>query len=135
MRDNDELTDSVSSFQKYRDNLLQLGLAMFEWKNLPKTCSERYIEKTEYFKGATIFFEEAQKLLPKYGMTLRKDISDGDPDYEENFTVIYKAWCPAVLIESLFFTSRTDLAFLESEVGKDVCADIVVNGIKRIVAE
>lgn len=58
MRDNDELIDSVSSFQKYRDNLLQLGLSMFEWKNLPKTCSERYIEKTEYFKGATIFFED-----------------------------------------------------------------------------
>lgn len=90
------------------------------------TASDRY---------ATIFFEEAQKLLPKHGMTLRKDMSDGDPDYEENFTVIYKAWCPAVLVESLFFTSRTDLAFLESETGKDVCADIVVNGIKRIVAE
>jgi len=58
MRDNDELTDSVSSFQKYRDNLLQLGLAMFEWKNLPITCNVRYIEKTEYFKGATIFFKD-----------------------------------------------------------------------------
>lgn len=57
-RDRDELADEASSFQKYRDNLMQLGMAMFDWKNLPETCSERYIEKTEYFKGATVFFKD-----------------------------------------------------------------------------
>lgn len=57
-RDRDELGDEASSFQKYRDNLMQLGMAMFDWKNLPETCSERYIERTEYFKGATVFFKD-----------------------------------------------------------------------------
>lgn len=57
-RDIDETIDEASSFQKYRDNLMQLGMAMFDWQDLPETCNERYIEKTEYFRGATIFFKD-----------------------------------------------------------------------------
>lgn len=57
-RDIDETRDEASSFQKYRDDLMQLGMAMFDWQNLPDTCNERYIEKTEYFRGATIFFKD-----------------------------------------------------------------------------
>ena len=57
-RDIDETYDEANSYIKYRDNLMQLGMTMFAWNNLPKTCSERYIEKTEYFRGATVFFED-----------------------------------------------------------------------------
>lgn len=57
-RDVDEAFDEANSFIKYRDNLMQLGMAMFDWQNLPKTCDERYIEKVEYFKGATVFFKD-----------------------------------------------------------------------------
>lgn len=81
---------------------------------------------------ATILFEEAEKLLPNYGMTLRKDSQDGDPDYEENFTIIYMAKCPAVLTENLFMDNKKDVEFLLSEEGRDVIADIHVNAIKRI---
>ncbi len=81
---------------------------------------------------ATIFFEEAEKLLPYFHMTLRKDMGDGDPDYEENFTVLYKTVMPAVLTENLFFTNKTDVDFLMSEEGKNVIAKIHVNAIKRI---
>lgn len=91
--------------------------------------------KTNSDKYATIFYEEALKLLPDFGMTLRKDTQDGDPDYEENFTVIYKTSCPAVLIEALFYTSRVDLEFLDSDLGREVLSDIIVNGIKRICFE
>lgn len=84
---------------------------------------------------ATVLFEEAEKLLPKFGMTLRKDMSDGDPDYEKNFTVIYKTICPAVLTENLFMDNKTDVKFLMSDVGRDVIADIHVNAIKRLCFE
>lgn len=57
-RDIDESLDEASSFVKYRDNLMQLGMSMYGWKNLPETCNERFIEKTEYFKGASIFFKD-----------------------------------------------------------------------------
>lgn len=90
---------------------------------------------TKSDKAATMFYEEAEKLLPKYGMTTRKQMSDGDPDYEENFYVIYHTICPAVLLEQLFFTSRVDLNFLDSALGRDVLSDIVVNGIKRVIEE
>lgn len=88
--------------------------------------------KTKSDEYATIMFEEASKVLPQYGMTLRKDMSDGDPDYEENFYVLKNTLCPAVLIEALFYTSRKDLEFLESEQGVEVLSDIVVNTILRI---
>ena len=81
---------------------------------------------------ATIFWEEANKLLPKYRMTMRKDNSDGDPDYEANFTIIYKALCPAILTENLFYDNKVDVDFLMSDLGREVIADIHVNAIKRI---
>lgn len=112
-------SNAIGNGEEWRDNAR--GWSIYTTKG--KTNSDKY---------ATIFFEEAEKLLPKYGMTLRKDMSDGDPDYEENFTVIYKTWCPAVLIEELFYTSRIDLEFLESKIGKDVLSDIIVNALKRI---
>ena len=82
---------------------------------------------------ATTFFNVADEELPKYGFTTRKDITDGDPDYEENFTVIYKTWCPAVLTENLFFTNKEEVKWLMSEEGKQVIADIHVKAIKKIV--
>lgn len=81
---------------------------------------------------ATIFWEEANKLLPKYNMTLRKDMTDGDPDYEANFTVIYKTICPAILTENLFQDNKIDASFLQSDLGREVIAKIHVNAIKRI---
>lgn len=82
---------------------------------------------------ATVFYNEAQKLLPKYNMTLRADRSDGDPDWEENFTILYKASCPAVLTENLFYDNKIDVAFLMSEEGKNIIAQIHINAIKQIV--
>lgn len=81
---------------------------------------------------ATTFFNEAEKILPSYNMTLRKDMSDGDPDYEENFTIIYATKCPAILTENLFMDNKLDVKFLMSEEGRNVIADIHVNAIKQI---
>lgn len=88
--------------------------------------------KTKSDEYATIFFEEAEKLLPQYSMTLRSDWSDGDPDYEENFTIIYMSKCPAILTENLFMDNKKDVAFLLTDEGRDVIAQIHVNAIKRI---
>ena len=90
------------------------------------------IGETQSDKYATIFFEEAEKILPNYNMTLRKQMSDGDPDYEENFYVIYHTVCPAILTENLFFTNKIDCNFLRSDEGRDVIAQIHINAIKRI---
>lgn len=105
-----------------------------EWKDNARGWSVYTTKgKTKSDEIATIFYEEAKRLLPNYGMTLRKDTSDGDPDYEENFTVIANTACPAVLLEQLFYTSRIDLAFLDSDIGREILSDIVVNAIKRVI--
>lgn len=87
-------------------------------------------------KLATCIYEEAKRLLETdefYKVKgnqkkVRTNYVDGDPDYESNFTVIYKTNCPAVLVENLFHDNKTDVDYLKSEHGKDVLTDIMVNG-------
>ena len=82
---------------------------------------------------ATKMFNVASEILPKYGMTTRADNSDNDPDYEENYTVIYKTWCPAILTENMFFTNKKEVEWLLTDEGRDAIAEIHVEGIKRII--
>lgn len=97
------------------------GWSVFTTKGVTK--SDRYAE---------IFWEEARKVCTKYGRTTRQDTSDGDHDWEENFTVIYKTICPAILIEEFFYDNEEECAWLLSEEGKQACTEIIVNAIKRI---
>lgn len=46
------------TFQYYLDLLQQLAISRFEWKNLPKTVDERYLELTLFFDGFAVFFED-----------------------------------------------------------------------------
>lgn len=80
---------------------------------------------TESDKMAAIFKEEAQKILPKYHKRVRGS-------KEEQFTILVKTKCPIVLVESLFYTNEEECKFLLSEEGRNVCATIIVNAIKRI---
>lgn len=96
------------------------------WTTKGKTKSDEY---------ADIFYKEAEKLLPLNGMTLIKDKSDGDSDYEKNFTILYKSWCPAILTENLFQDNKTDCEFLMSDKGRDIITQIHVNAIKQILCE
>lgn len=63
-QDRYELSDNVNSFIKYRDQLMELGMAMFSWdfskigKEQREFLNERQIEMNEYFKGATVFFKD-----------------------------------------------------------------------------
>lgn len=80
---------------------------------------------------ATDIFDEATKLLKPFGKSLRKDMSDGDPDFEENFYVLRKTSCPAVLTENFFQNSKEDVAWLESEEGFKTVVTYHVNGILK----
>lgn len=65
------------------------------------------------------------------GIKLRKDMSDGDKDKEKNFTIIYKAACPSVLIENMFMDSKEDVKFLTSEEGIEKLLNLHIIGIQR----
>ena len=64
---------------------------------------------------ATLLYAEAEKYFA--GQKLRKDPSDGDPDWEEGFYILRKTRCAAVLTENFFQDNRDDVAYLQSHDG------------------
>ena len=84
---------------------------------------------------ATDIFDEATKLLKPIGKSLRKDMSDGDPDYEENFYVLRKTLCPAVLTENFFQNTKSDVEFLESSLGFEAIVSYHVLGILNYISK
>ena len=83
---------------------------------------------------ATDIFDAAVELLKPIGKSLRKDMSDGDPDFEENFYVLRKTLCPAVLTENFFQNSKSDVEFLESEEGFKIVVEYHVRGIFKYLS-
>lgn len=64
---------------------------------------------------------------------IRKDMSDGDRDWEENFYVLQKSKCPAVLLENFFYDNREECAWLLLEGTKVRIADAIVAGLKKFI--
>lgn len=64
---------------------------------------------------------------------IRKDMSDGDRDWEENFYVLQKSKCPAVLLENFFYDNRDECAWLLKNETKERIADAIVKGIIQYV--
>lgn len=103
-----------------------------EWKKASGWECYTTKGKTSSDKYAEIFYEEAEKICAKIGRKVRKDMSDGDKDKEENYTVIFKTICPSILIEEFFYDNKEEMEWLLSEEGKTVCTEIIVNAIRRI---
>lgn len=68
------------------------------------------------------------------GKRIRTESSDGDRDWEENFYILRHTICPAVLTENFFYDSKDDLAFLESEAGRQAVVKLHVDGITNYLA-
>ena len=81
------------------------------------TCKGR----TSSDKLADCLCESAIKNFP--GRRIRTDMSDGDMDWEENFYILRKSLCPAVLTENFFMDSHSDLEYLQSKAGKQAIID------------
>ena len=64
---------------------------------------------------------------------IRKDISDGDRDWEENFYVLQKSKCPAVLLENFFYDNREECAWMLQEETKKRIASAAVKGIIKYI--
>lgn len=98
------------------------------WTTVGVTQSDAYGE---------VFYDVADEMLNPYGFGCRNGKVQGNgndgPDYESNFTVLYKTWCPAVLTENLFFTNKKECEWLMTTKGRQVIADIHIEAIRRII--
>ena len=82
---------------------------------------------TESDKLAECLYQAAIKNFP--AKRIRTDYSDNDPDWEENFYILRKSNCAAVLTENFFMDSHSDLEYLQSRSGKQAIIDTHVEGI------
>lgn len=64
---------------------------------------------------------------------IRKDMSDGDRDWEENFYVLAKSKCPAVLLENFFYDNRDECSWLLKDETKERIADAIVKGVIKYI--
>ena len=64
---------------------------------------------------------------------IRKDMQDGDRDWEENFYIIQKSKCPAVLIENFFYDNKEECHWLMQDAVKVRIAMAIGQGIKDYV--
>lgn len=47
-----------ATFRQYYNRLVELSISMFEWKNLPETIDQRFLELTLFTDGQAVFFED-----------------------------------------------------------------------------
>ena len=62
---------------------------------------------------------------------IRKDFSDGDADWEEDFYIIKRVSCPAVLLENFFYDNREECRWMMQEESKGRIASAIVKGIVK----
>ena len=50
--------NNKASYMLYYERLLELSISMFEWKNLPDSVDERFLEFTLFSDGFSVFFKD-----------------------------------------------------------------------------
>ena len=103
-----------------------------QWMNARGWCCYTSRGQTAGDHLATSLYEAAGLFLP--GHKIRKDYSDGDPDFESDFAILSRTLCAAALTESLFYDNAEDLRFLESSLGRQAIIDLHVKGIINYVS-
>lgn len=61
---------------------------------------------------------------------IRKDRTDGDSDYEENFYIIEKTSCKAVLLENFFYDNKEECDWLLRKETQRRIAVAIVDGLR-----
>ena len=88
--------------------------------------------QTEGDKLAEYLYESAiESFVP--GTSIRADWGDGDYDKEDQFTILSKTLCPAVLTENFFMDNMDDVEYLLSEEGKNAIIRCHVEGIRKYI--
>ena len=78
---------------------------------------------------AECMYDGIESVIPE--RRIRVDMSDGDRDWEENFYVLKKTPCRAVLLENYFYDNEDECRFLLTEDARERIARGIVAGIIR----
>ena len=100
-----------------------------EWMNAKGWSCYTSKGNTESDRIAECLYDAFEKEFPD--RKIRKDLSDGDRDWEENFYVLAKSRCPAVLLENFFYDNPEECVFLLKEETKERIASAAALGIAR----
>lgn len=83
--------------------------------------------KSQSDELAECLYDSFTRAFPERRM--RKDLTDGDSDYEANFYMLTKTKCPAVLLENFFYDNLEECHWLLNDVTKARIADAIVIGL------
>ena len=98
-----------------------------DWMNAKGWSCYTTKGQTKSDKLAECLYDAFERSFPD--RKIRKDLQDGDRDWEENFYLIQKTKCPAVLIENFFYDNREECAWLLQEDTKKRIANAIVCGV------
>lgn len=88
-----------------------------------------YVNQSESDKLATSIYNFSESTYKSYGLSMRPDWTDKDPDKEAKFYVLKYTKCPAVLIETAFFDNKKNAELLFDEEFLDDIAYSIYVGI------
>lgn len=98
-----------------------------EWMNAKGWSCYTTKGVTKSDKIAECMYDAFEAEFPE--RKIRKDMSDGDRDWESNFYIIHKSKCPAVLLENFFYDNREECEWLLENKTKNRIANAAVQGI------
>lgn len=97
------------------------------WKEARGWAAYTSKGKTKADKMADYLYKAAEEnFSPKF---IRKDYSDGDPDWEEGFHLLNKTKCAAVLTENFFMDNQKDVSYLLSLEGRTAVVRTHIEGV------
>ena len=102
-----------------------------EWKSARGWCAFTTKGTTKSDEFAECLYDEAKKNF--VGHQIRTDKTDGDSDWESNFYIIYKTYCPAVLTENFFYDNVDDVQYILSAEGREAVIKTHVDGIIKYI--
>lgn len=103
-----------------------------EWMNARGWEAWTSSGQTEGDKLAECLYESALETFAP-GTKIRSDWGDGDYDKENQFTILSKTLCPAVLTENFFMDNKADVEYMLSDEGKEAIVRCHVEGIKKYI--
>ena len=103
------------------------------WQNAKGWSCYTSKGKTKSDQVAECLYDAFEREFPD--RKIRKDLSDGDRDWEENFYVLEKSRCPAVLLENFFYDNKEECAWMLQEETKRRIASAAAKGIAKYVGQ